>query len=112
MPSGLSRFWRRNLRRSRLAVWLALDFVPGALKTEEICRTAVRADRKALRFTPLSMVDEIASEWPAGWDPAVELAWGAWRSAAIEGRITREQAEKHGVDQFLPRGKDGADGKE
>ncbi|MCR5170205.1 MAG: DUF4116 domain-containing protein [Desulfovibrio sp.] len=82
----------------------ALEFVPEALKSEELCRAAVRADRKALLHTPLSMVDEIAAEWPAGWDPAVELAWEAWRTAAIAGRITLEEARAHGVDHFLPRG--------
>ena len=69
--------------------------MPEALKSEDLCRQAVKADRKALLVTPLEVVDRIASEWPAGWDPAAELAWGARRSAAIEGRITREQAEVH-----------------
>jgi hypothetical protein len=83
----------------------ALEFVPEALKSEDLCRQAVKADRKALLVTPLEVVDRIASEWPAGWDPAAELAWGARRSAAIEGRITREQAEKHGVDQSCRGGR-------
>ncbi len=82
---------------------MALKFVPEKLKTEELCRDAVRADRNVLRFVPLSMVDEIASEWPAGWDPAAELAWGAWRAATIAGRITLDEARAYGVDQFLPR---------
>ncbi|MCR5256557.1 MAG: DUF4116 domain-containing protein, partial [Desulfovibrio sp.] len=80
----------------------ALEFVPEAMKSEEICRAAVRDDRKALLVTPLALVDRLAEEWPA-WDMARQRAWGAWRAAAIAGRITREQAEKHGVEQFLPR---------
>ena len=33
-------------------------------------------------------------------------AWSAWRDAAIAGRITLEQAEEHGVEQFLPKEKE------
>lgn len=83
----------------------ALEFVPEALKTEELCRVAVRADRKALLVTPLEMVDRLAAEWPLVWDRAAELAWSAWRDAAIAGRITWAEAVKHGVDHFLPRRK-------
>ena len=86
----------------------ALEFVPEALKSEEMCRAAVRADRKAFAWVPLELVDRLAAEFPLG-DMASERAWGAWRTAAIEGRITREEAEAHGVDQFLPKGKERQD---
>ena len=42
------------------------------------------------------------AEYPPG-DMAAERAWGAWRVVAIAGRISLEDARKHGVDHILLR---------
>jgi hypothetical protein len=42
------------------------------------------------------------AEFPPG-DMAAERAWGAWRVVAIAGRISLEDARKHGVDHILLR---------
>jgi hypothetical protein len=48
------------------------------------------------------MVARNVAEFPPG-DMVAERAWGAWRVATIAGRISLEDARKHGVDHILLR---------
>ena len=50
MPSGLSRFWRRNLRRSRLAVWLGAGLRAGSAEDACSLRRGCPSERLGARI--------------------------------------------------------------